>query len=380
MSKKHIIIALFFGLIGFGYWLVPELALAATAKPRLHLTDFIGVPPIRVLATPDVVPGGLNPAEVKQAYDLPQNGGSGIIAIVEAYHDQNLEADLGVFSTTYSLPPCTKANGCLIQHEMTKTIATNQGWSLEESLDVEWAHAIAPQAKILVVEAKTGAGQNLLNALDYAKSQFGVVAVSLSWGGDEFKDETELDGHFIGNPNITFFAAAGDNGAGAGWPAVSPNVVAVGGTTLTLDKSGGFMSEKAWSGSGGGISKFEKEPDYQKNYDIGNANGMRTIPDVSYNADPTTGFSVFDSVGSRKSKSWYIVGGTSAGAPQWAAIKSLGLSASNEKFYADKASTLYSEYFRDIVSGTNGTCAYYCQARKRYDFVTGLGSPLTTTF
>lgn len=356
---------------------------AATAKPRLHLTDFIGVPPIRVLATPEVIPSGLNPTEVKQAYNLPQTGGSGIIAVVEAYHDQNLEADLGTFSTTYSLPPCTEANGCLIQHEMTKSINTNQGWSLETSLDVEWAHAIAPKAKILVVEAKTAAGQNLLNALDYAKSQFGVVAVSLSWGGAEFKDETDLDSHFSGsasNPNITFFAAAGDDGAGAGWPAVSPNVVAVGGTTLALSKSGSFVSEKAWSGSGGGVSKYEKEPDYQKNYDIANANGMRTIPDVSYNADPTTGFSVFDSVGSGKSKSWYVVGGTSAGAPQWAAIKSLGLSASNDKFYADKASTLYSKYFRDIVSGTNGTCAYYCQARKRYDFVTGLGSPLTTTF
>jgi hypothetical protein len=101
---------------------------------------------------------------------------------------------------------------------------------------------------------------------------------------------------------------------------------------------------------------------------------MRAIPDVAYDADPASGFSIY------KSGKWYVVGGTSAGAPQWAAIQSLGLSASNSNFYPDKAGSSSNRFFRDIISGTNGDCKYFCDARKRYDYVTGLGSPLTVKF
>ena len=101
---------------------------------------------------------------------------------------------------------------------------------------------------------------------------------------------------------------------------------------------------------------------------------MRAIPDVAYNADPESGFSVYTN------GKWYVVGGTSDAAPQWAAIQSLGLSAINKKLYADKDSENFSNYFRDIVSGKNGDCKYYCQARKHYDYVTGLGSPVTVNF
>ena len=108
---------------------------------------------------------------------------------------------------------------------------------METSLDVEWAHAIAPSAKILLIEAKTPSGANLMAGVDYARSRSDVVAVSMSWGGAEFSDETSLDSHFTSSGNkITFFASSGDNGAGASWPAASPNVVAVGGTHINLQQ------------------------------------------------------------------------------------------------------------------------------------------------
>ena len=195
----------------------------------------------------------------------------------------------------------------------------------------------------------------------------------MSWGGGEFPEEISLDDHFKSD-NVVFFASSGDNGSGANWPASSPYVISVGGTTLKLNAGDSLQSETAWSGSGGGISKYENEPDYQKNYDIPKAKGKRAIPDVAYNADPKSGFPVY------KKEGWYTVGGTSAGAPQWAAIQSLGLSISHEKIYADKASDNNRNYFKDIVSGKNGSCAYYCEARKHYDYVTGLGSPQTIHF
>jgi subtilase family serine protease len=210
--------------------------------------------------------------------------------------------------------------------------------------------------------------------VDYAANRADVVAVSMSWGGLEFQEETTLDSHFISKNNAVFFASSGDSGWGASWPAASVNVVAVGGSSLKLKSDGSLDRESAWSGSGGGISRFENEPSYQSAYSIPRSGGKRAIPDVSYNADPASGFSVYV-----KGK-WYILGGTSAGAPQWAAIQSLGGTAKNENFYTDKASAANANYFRDIVSGTNGNCDYYCVARKHYDYVTGLGSPITVNF
>jgi len=127
------------------------------------------------------------------------------------------------------------------------------------------------------------------------------------------------------------------------------------------------------------VSAYEPEPDYQRAYDIPKAGGKRAIPDVAYNADPQSGYSVYRSNGSSKN-GWYTVGGTSAGAPQWAAIYALGRSATLKNLYQDKGSANTLQYFRDITSGANGACQYYCDARKRYDYVTGLGAPLTVSF
>jgi subtilase family serine protease len=316
----------------------------------------------------------MTPGEIKTVYHLPQTGGRGTIAIIDAYDDTAVEADLAAFDKQFGLPACTQANGCLIQHLMSAKESANSGWAIETALDVEWAHAIAPSAKIVLVEATTQSGTNLLNAVDYAASQKGVVSVSMSWGGAEFPEETSLDSHFKSVSGAIFFASSGDDGTGASWPASSPNVIGVGGTHVSLSSSGAFSSETAWIGSGGGVSAYEKEPAYQSGYSIPKAGGMRAVPDVSFDADPASGFPIYTA------GKWEEVGGTSAGAPQWAAIASLDNGISPQQLYADKAASNNSSFFRDITSGTNGSCGYLCTARKHYDYVTGLGSPLTDAF
>jgi len=195
---------------------------------------------------------------------------------------------------------------------------SNSGWALETSLDAEWAHVVAPAAKIVVVVAKSSSLSDLLTAVDYAVKTVGAKQVSMSWGSAEFSSETSYDSHF-NKSGVTFFASSGDRGAGVMWPAASPYVVGVGGTTLQLDSSGNVISETGWSGSGGGVSAYEAKPAFQN---VWQKAGKRSVPDVSYNADPYTGFPVYiTNYGG--STGWITVGGTSAGAPQWAAQQAL---------------------------------------------------------
>ena len=313
---------------------------------------------------------GLSPTQIRTAYNLPSTGGSGTIAIVDAFDDPTALNDLNVFSSQFGLPAAN-----FEKHMMSSGIPVDGGWALEISLDVQWAHAVAPNAKILLVEATSNSGTNLLAAVDYARGRSDVVAVSMSWGGTEFFGESSYDSYFTSSYGATFFASSGDNGAGVSWPAVSANVVGVGGTTLTFTGGGAVASETAWSGSGGGVSAYIAEPSYQVTYGVPGANGKRAVPDVSYDADPNSGVAVYDSTPYSGSTGWWVVGGTSAGSPQWAAIQSLGLSATNNNFYIDAKSASYSSYFRDITSGSNGY-----PAKIGYDLVTGLGSPLTTNY
>jgi subtilase family serine protease len=372
MKKKIIVFAAIVAVVLGG-------GVSAPATAAYRFSNFKGKPPIHVRTSGGTSPSGVAPEVLKAIYRLPSSGGSGTIAIIDAYHDPTIEKDLGVFDAAYGIAACTVKNKCLEVHKMSSSITTDSGWALETSLDVQWAHAIAPQAKILLVEAKTPSGANLLSAIDYAANRKDVVAVSMSWGGDEFSDETSYDTHFKSRYGAVFFASSGDDGAGVSWPAVSPSVVGVGGTSLELSSMGRLVKESAWSGSGGGVSAYETQPSYQKNYVVPKANGMRAVPDVSYDADPASGYAVYKTTGSSK-KGWYTVGGTSAGAPQWAAIFALGHSATLAALYADKASSGTAQFFRDIASGANGTCKYYCAARRRYDYVTGLGSPQTVDF
>jgi len=312
-------------------------------------------------------PIGYTPDQIRKAYNLPTSGGEGTtIAIIDAYDTPNILSYFNTFSAQYNLPD--NSTGNFLVHKMAQNMNTDSNWAMETCLDVEWAHAIAPNATILLVEATAPSSTALLAAIDYATSQPGVVAVSMSWGGPEFSGEISYfnyERHFD-KPGIAFFASSGDDGSYVNWPAVSPNVVSVGGTTLTLNSDGTVISETAWRNSSGGFSSYFATPSFQTNFGL--TYPGRAVPDVSYDGNASTGVAVYNGL-------WWQVGGTSAGAPQWAAIHALGLSATNDNLYA-RAKSAYASYFRDIINGSN----YVYSASPSYDLVTGLGSPLTTNF
>lgn len=337
------------------------------------------------------------PAQIRHAYGFDQikfgtvagTGAGQTIAIIDANDAPRIAADLQKFDTTFGLPApptFTKVN----QTGGTALPSPDPDWATETSLDVEWAHAVAPGANILLVEANSASVDDLVTAVDYARQQPGVVAVSMSWGADEFSGENWYDGYFttpaghVGGSGraggVTFLASSGDSGAwyGPEWPSISPNVVAVGGTHLTLTAAGNYGGETGWNGSGGGYSWYEGEPGYQSR--VQNS-GWRTGPDVAYNADPNTGVYVYDSYPQTDgSFGWFQVGGTSAAAPQWAgliAIADQGRALAGKGSLDGRNQTLPMLYampgsdFHDVTSGSNGY-----NAHSGYDLVTGRGSPV----
>lgn len=235
------------------------------------------------------------------------------------------------------------------------------------------------------MEASTNGTIDMFQAVQVT-TNLGATVVSMSWGLPEFAVESIFD-PLLDRNGVTFIAASGDSGNGTNYPAASPFVVAVGGTSLPLDRKGNRTGpETAWSGSGGGISQlFVAEPGYQLTYPIPFTGGFRGNPDVAYNADPATGFSIYDSNGINGNFGWLVIAGTSAAAPQWAGLIALAnqlrrggnLSSNNvinSPLY-DAARRDYRDNFFDIKSGNNGTCGALCTAVRGYDFVTGLGSP-----
>ena len=187
---------------------------------------------------------GYTPSQIRAAYGftgISGNGSGQTIAIIDAYNDPNIASDLRVFDAEFGLanPNLTVVNQ---KGGSTRSVATNAGWDAEISLDVEWAHAIAPGANILLVEASTDSFGNLMAAVNYARNVSSVSVVSMSWGGSEFSGQGAYDSYFTtpsGHQGITFVASAGDSGASAAeWPSSSPNVLSVGGTTLGVSKAG----------------------------------------------------------------------------------------------------------------------------------------------
>ena len=214
-------------------------------------------------------PTGLPPRAITTAYGFPTTGGSGeTIAIVDAYDAPTIAANLTSFSSQYSLPSCTTTNGCFTKVSQTGTNhypPFTSGWALEISLDVEWAHALAPKAHVLLVEASSSSFTNLFVAITYAEQH--AQYVSMSWGGTDFRGETNFDADFSAAPSVSFFASSGDTAKAVEYPAASPDVVSVGGTTLTLTKSTyAWKGESAWSTAGGGCSAFEKPSTAQRTY------------------------------------------------------------------------------------------------------------------
>jgi subtilase family serine protease len=358
------------------------LMLSATSIPA-HASNFTmhARPPYHIkYSHSTLTPAGLTPAAMRKAYNFPAayQGAGQVIAIVDLGDSPTIENDLNVFSAQFGLPACTIASGCLSKVSPGGTLPpADPGWVTEIALDVEWAHAIAPLAKIVLVEA-TDDGYGMYFAIQYAYQHTAATVISLSWGSGENAQEGQLDQYFAESP-IPIVACTGDSGNGTWYPSVSPWVVAAGGTQLTLDSNGNYVSETAWSGSGGGLSAFENEPAFQTNYVTPSSTGKRGVPDVAYNASGSTPYAVYDTSGE---SGWIQMYGTSASAPQWAATIALMKEAKSGNFgYFNQS--LYSVartsgLLNDITTGTNGSCGYYCGARSGYDYVTGVGSPQVT--
>jgi hypothetical protein len=364
---------------------------------KLAYPDYVLLDPSGPGATPLATAGpvGTTPTQIRHAYGFDQisfsggtvagDGSGTTIAIVDAYSDPKIASDLHHFDVAFSLPDppvFTQVN----QTGGTSLPAASTSWSDEISLDVEWAHAIAPGAGILLVEATNNLNANLDTAAAYAAKQPGVVAVSMSYGGGEDPAELNADSTYLtptGHAGVTFVASSGDNGAPPSEPASSRNVLAVGGTTLNLSPSGTIQSESGWSGSGGGLSAYESQPGYQMGV-VTQTQTARTNPDVAYDADPNTGFPVYNSYANLASRPWTEFGGTSDAAPQWAALIAIadqgralaGLGALDGS--TQTLPLLYclpSSDFHDITSGrSTGAPAY--SATSGYDLVTGRGTPV----
>ena len=313
MLRRIAFLAALVLLVPVSTWAQPHGPGEWTAHPPIHP---------RGPAQSAIPANAYQPAEIRSIYGFNATGvgnGSGqVIAIVDAFDDPNIASDLTTFIS--KMPGFTPINiwnnsgcaaggagphPCFQKVYAQNKLKTNGGWALEISLDVEWAHAIAPQADILLVEVQTNSFSDLMGAVQRAAGTAGVTVVSMSWGGNEFSSEAVYGSAYFAPPSgrgVTFTASAGDSGNGAEWPAASPYVVSVGGATLnpgvTPGSTSTYVSETAWSGSGGGISAYEAEPGYQSSYPIPPTGGKRGIPDVAYVADPNTGVDVYHRLGS----------------------------------------------------------------------------------
>ncbi|KUN17196.1 galactose oxidase [Streptomyces corchorusii] len=331
----------------------------------------------------DADPQGYGPADLRGAYDLPADGGAGAtIAVVDAFDNPNAEADLAVYRAQYGLPPCTTANGCFTKTDQrggTHYPDPDPGWATEISLDLDMVSAVAPKARILLVEADSATIDDLGAAVDQAVA-LGAKYVSNSYGSNytffpEDPAESAADVHYD-HPGVAVVASSGDYGYGVAYPAASPYVTAVGGTTLTKDPATARgWSESVWDhdggGTGSGCSRYEPKPAFQR--DTGCSG--RTVADVSAVADPDTGVAVYDSYGD--TGGWGVAGGTSASAPIIAGVyANAGTPAAGSRPavypYATGGRGLH-----DVTAGANGTCApaYLCTAGPGYDGPTGLGTP-----
>jgi len=420
----------------------PPLASDATAEPSTQSV----APSMRAMATRRLTPDALQaavqaaattiqpaatasvvatytPAQIRAAYGFPalpssftgltatqaaQLGAGQTIYIVDAQHDPNAAAELAAFSSRFALPACTtrviattaarplaapSALSCDFSvvystptGGMTSAVpAYNAGWATEIALDVQWAHATAPLARIILIEAADASMNSLLGAIQLANSM-GPGIVSMSFGGAEGSWTASVDSSFAG-AGMTYLAATGDNGAGVSWPSVSPKVVAVGGTTLTYTGTGS-RSEVSWSGTGGGTSAYTAIPSYQTAAVPGMGSlARRTVADVSFNADPSSGQYVATQAPGSSAVSWMSVGGTSLSTPQWAGLMAVAnalrlqsgkavLGAPHSVLYGQIATsaTSYSSVFADVTRGSDGTCTT-CTARQGYDPLSGLGTP-----
>lgn len=397
---------------------------AIRSLPRPQVT-----PPPIAAGQIDVLPSAgtgvvstYTPAQIRAAYGLPTLpasmnnlaaaqaallGAGQTIYIVNAKHDPNIVAELSAFNQKFGLPACAiksiasdtvlplaaaSATACEFSVVYSTSAggmssiapAYDSGWATEIALDVQWAHATAPLARIILIEAADSSMSNMVGGIRLANAM-GPGVVSMSFGAAEGSWTAGVENTFT-TAKMTYLAASGDNGPAVEWPAVSPNVVAVGGTSLTY--SGGSRTEVAWSNTGGGVSAYTATPAYQNTAvpSMG-APARRTVADVSMNSDPNTGQYVAIMTPGSSTVNWVSAGGTSLATPQWAGIIAVAnatlvqagkavLGAPHVVLYNKIASMpgSYASAFVDVAKGSNGICAS-CTAKTGYDQLTGLGSP-----
>ena len=438
-----------------------------TAAARAH-THPLGVRTAQAITAGSAAQGayGLGPQQLRNAYfpgeeprappSQPQT-----IALVDAYNDLGAEADLKVYDEEFALPACSAANGCFEQVNQNgetgkppfpssvgergeaellcenatapeseseaacEAVEEADGWSLEMSLDIEMAHAICQNCHVVLVEAQDSASASLQAAEETAarprgEGGVGAAEVSNSWGGREPASDSEAFNH----PGVVVSAAGGDGGyldwegaGGVGYPASSPHVVSVGGTSLTMTGDGGqaWANESVWGGSGGGCSVNFPAQAWQREVSdwssVGCGTGSesrRASNDVAADADPYTGVAVYDSVPylslgewprNGSPPGWTPLGGTSVASPIVASMFAL---AGGSHGVAYPAQTLYSRLgsglLHDITEGGNGECegfyedgcsgsvaplspedcgrgALICNASAGYDGPSGVGTP-----
>jgi len=391
--KRSILLLLLFAVV---FLLVSQLASAQVSPAKgtvvapLSTLGLPGVPQTPLLifipeggAQPSI-PGGETPASIACIYGVVKkttgcpkngtvlpNGGTNAIALIEWGANSTMKGDLQTFSSVFGLPAPDVTEVCA-----SGSCPSNNdtGWDVETALDVQWAHAMAPNAKLYVVESA-----NAMFDAEQKASQLVAAAgggeISNSWvmsTTSEPPDEQQYDKYFKAN-TIVYFAASGDWGGHALYPSASPFVVSAGGTTILRNGNGNFTGESCWSDSGGGLSGEEPRPSYQKVIKKLVSN-HRGTPDIAADADPSSGVAVYNST---YCGGWCQVGGTSAASPILAGIvNSAGgfaqtTNAELTKVYTEYGNpTEYKKLFRDITTGNNGN-----PAKKGWDMCTGVGTP-----
>jgi hypothetical protein len=360
---------------------------SACARPRAGHASCLALVRTNAVARPrsahpDAIPGGVGygPAQLQSAYALPSStAGSGqTVAIIDAYNDPNAASDLAAYRSAAGLPAC--GSGCFSVVNQNgaasplPSAAGTTGWDVEESLDIDMVSATCPLCHIILVEANSATMSDLGTAVNSAVT-LGAKFVSNSYGGSESSSDPTFDTEYYNHPGVAVTASAGDDGYGVSYPAASPDVVSVGGTSLTTASNSRGWTETVWGssaggeGTGSGCSADSSKPSWQT--DTGCT--RRTDNDVSAVANPNTGVAVYDSY---SEGGWLEVGGTSASSPIIASVYAL---AGTPAAGTNPASYPYSHTANlfDVTSGSDGSCApaYLCTGEVGYDGPTGLGTP-----
>jgi subtilase family serine protease len=295
------------------------------------------------------------------------------VAVVDAYGYTNAEADLAVYRAQYGLPACTTANGCFGKYNENGTKssypAQNTGWAQETALDLDMVSAMCPNCKIILVEASTASFADLATAVNRAAS-LGAHVISNSYGGGESGSQYYESAY--NHPGVAVTVSSGDSGYGVQFPASSPHVIAVGGTSLYTASNARGWTETAWTDAGSGCSKVYGKPTWQKDPLC----TMRMEADVSAIADPNTGVAVYGPVNGSNS-AWMVFGGTSVAAPLIGGV--YGVNGGSVTYGDNPYANL--SWLNDVTSGANGSCGktYLCTAEPGYDGPTGLGTPKGVT-